>query len=230
VFNGDFDNGDLSRIESVRKLSGMAERFPDAGAFFGSLGLRWGIRYRDQVPPVAGFSRIRDQGSDAWDENPSALPDIRLVTGWREEPEVLAALRDVSALARGSIVVETGRAAEGAAAPGRVRVVERSPERLILETESQDPTWLFVLRGFWRHRVVRVDGREVAVAPAQLAFSAVPVPAGRHRVEWEESFPGWGVSRFGPPLYGLAVVALLAASRRGAAARPPRGDPALGRS
>lgn len=224
VFNGDFDNGDLSRIESVRKLSGMAERFPDAGAFFGSLALRWGIRYRDQVPPVAGFSRVRDQGYDAWDENPSALPDIRLVTGWREEPEVLAALRDVSALARGSIVVETGRAAEGAAAPGRVRVVEKSPERLILETDAQDPTWLFVLRGFWRHRVVRVDGREVAVAPAQLAFSAVPVPAGRHRIVWEESLPGWGVSRFGPPLYGLAIVALLAASRRGAASRPAGGS------
>ncbi len=202
VFNGDFDNGDLSRIESVRKLSGMAERFPDASAFFGSLALRWGIRYRDQVPPVAGFSRVRDQGPDAWDENPGALPDIRLVTGWKEEPDVLAALRDVGTLPPGSIVVETGRTTLGAAAAGSVRILEKSPERLVVETESEAPAWLFVLRGFWRHRVVRVDGREVEVVPAQLAFSAVAVPAGRHRVEWEESLPGWGVSRFGPPIYG----------------------------
>ena len=226
VFNVDFDNGDLSRIESVRKLSGMAERFRDPGGFFGSLALRWGIRYRDQVPPVAGFAHVRDQGSDAWDENSEALPDIRLVTGWKEEPDVLAALRDVSALPAGSIVVETGRAAEGAAPPGRVRILERSPERLILETESEAPAWLFVLRGFWRHRVVRVDGREVEVAPAQLAFSAVAVPAGRHRIEWEESLPGWNVSRFGPPAYGLAIAALFTASRRRARARRARGDPA----
>ncbi len=47
----------------------------------------------------------------------------------------------------------------------------------------------------WRHRVVLLDSREVDVVPAQLAFSAIPVPAGSHRIEWRESFPGWSVSR-----------------------------------
>lgn len=210
VFNADLDNGDLSRVQSLRKLSWGAERFDDAASFFGSLALRWGLRYRDQAP-LPGYVRIGGNGLDDWDENPAALPDIRLVARWREEPDALSALRQISKLAPGEIVMESGRSSEGAAPPGRVHLIERSPERLVLETEVSAPTWLFVLRGFWRHRVVRLDGRVVEVFPAQLAFCAVPVPPGRHRIEWEESFPGWSVSRFGPLLYAAAIGALFAA-------------------
>ncbi|MEP6994213.1 MAG: hypothetical protein ABI968_06785 [Acidobacteriota bacterium] len=213
VFNADFDNGDLSRIQSVRRISGVASEFPDGGPFFGSFSLRWGLRYRDQAP-LPGYARIGGTGRDDWDENPEALPDIRLATGWRETPDAVAALSQLSKLPLGHIVVETGRSSEGTAPAGQVRVLERSPERVVLETEASAPTWLFVLRGFWSHRVVRLDGREIEVFPAQLAFSAIPIPAGRHRVEWEESFPGWNVSRFGPVLYLAAIGALFAARGR----------------
>ncbi|HEY4230551.1 MAG TPA: hypothetical protein VGO79_10285, partial [Thermoanaerobaculia bacterium] len=223
VLNADFDNGDLSRVESVRMLSGMEDRFRDLGALFGSLALRFGVRYRDQLPPVAGFAPVRTVGNDAWDENPAALPDIRLATEWREEPDALSALRDLQNLGPGAIVVESGRTASsapngaagtaGTAPKGALRILARSPERLLLETDSTAPGWLFVLRGFWRHRVVRVDGVETEVVPAQLAFSAIALPAGRHRVEWEESFPGWSISRFGPILYGLAIAGLFARRR-----------------
>lgn len=226
VLNADFDNGDFSRLGSVRKLSGMAEKFRDGGAtFLGSLALRFGQRYRDQAP-VSGFVPIRENGNDAWDENAKALPDIRLVTGWREQPDVLAALRELSSLEPGEVVLESGRASAGAAPGGEVRIRERSPERLVLETEAAAPTWLFVLRGFWRHRVVRVDGGEVEVVPAQLAFSAIPIPAGPHRVEWTESLPGWGVSRFGPLLYAAALGRLWVLSRR----RRPDAPATAGRS
>ncbi len=213
VFNADFDNGDLSRVESVRRISDVAVRFPDGGSFFGNLSLRWGLRYRDQRP-LPGYSRIGGNGLDDWDENSAALPDIRLAAGWREEPDAVSALRRISKLRPGEIVVETGRSASGGAPPGIVRVLESRPERLVLETEAAAPTWLFVLRGFWSYRVVRLDGREVEVFPAQLAFSAIPVPAGRHRVEWEETFPGWSASRFGPVLYAGGIGALLAGKRR----------------
>jgi hypothetical protein len=191
----------------------VAESFPDPASFFGSLSLRWGSRYRDRVP-VSGYVRAGGVGLDDWDENPAALPDIRLAAGWIEEPDALHALRQVPKLASGQIVLETGRSAEGTAPAGEVRIRERSPERLILDTETSAPTWLFVLRGFWRHRVVRVDGKEVEVFPAQLAFSAISLPAGRHRIEWEEGFPGWSVSRFGPLLYTAAIGALFAVRRR----------------
>jgi len=83
-----------------------------------------------------------------------------------------------------------------------------------IAVESPQPTWLFVLRAFWDYRVVRVDGAEVDPVPANLAFTAVPIPPGRHRVEWQEQIPGWSVSRFGPLLYGIAVLAVLAVPRR----------------
>ena len=55
VFNADFDSGDLSRVESLRRVSGVAAGFGDAGAFFGNLSLRWGIRMTTQTHPVAGY-------------------------------------------------------------------------------------------------------------------------------------------------------------------------------
>ena len=212
VFNADFDNGDLSRVQSLRRISGMAEGFPDPASFFGSFSLRWGTRYRDRTP-VAGYSRVGGAGLDDWDENPKALPDIRLAARWREEPGAVDAFHRIPALREDEIVVETGRSAQGAAPAGDVTVRERTPERLVLDVRTPAPTWLFVLRGFWTHRSVRLDGREVEVFPAQLAFSAVAVPAGSHRIEWEEELPGWGVSRFGPLLYGAAIVALFAWDR-----------------
>jgi len=112
------------------------------------------------------------------------------------------------------VVLETGRRARGNARSGIVHVLVKEPERLVVETVTLDPSWLFVLRGFWNYRDVSVDGRPVASVPAQVAFSAVPVPAGRHRVEWEELLPGSEVSRYGPPFWALFSALLLVRSRR----------------
>ncbi len=207
VFNGDFDNGDLSRIESVRKISAIAAGFKDGGPFFENFSLRWGFRFKDQEP-LPGYHRIAGSHIEDWDENPGALPDIRLVTGWVEEPGAIGALQRISKLKHGQIVVETGQSGEGEAPAGTVRILENHPERLRLEADAPAPTWLFVLRGFWHHRTVLLDGEEADVFPAQLAFSAIRMPAGRHTVDWREHFPGRSVSRVGPVLY-LLVLGLL---------------------
>jgi hypothetical protein len=216
VFNTDFDSGDLSRLQSLRFLSGMASQLQGSRAFFGALALRWGIRFRDQEP-LPGYHLVRTDGLMAWDEHESAYPDIRLLKSWREETSALAALNAVSHLTAGQIVIETGTAGAGTARPGRLQIFEKSPERLRIVAEAPDPTWLFVLRGYWNYRVVLLDGRPVEDIPAQLAFSAIRVPAGRHTIEWTELVPGLTVSRWGPPLYVLAV-ALLLSFRRSAAA------------
>jgi hypothetical protein len=95
-----------------------------------------------------------------------------------------------------------------------VRVLVSTPAELRLETDAPDPTWLFVLRGFWGYRDVRVDGRAVETVPAQIAFSAVPLPAGRHTVEWTEQLPGGEISRWGPAMFALLIAGLLARDRR----------------
>lgn len=212
VVNFDFDAGDFSRIESVRRLAKAASRFTDSQNFFGSLALRWGIRYRDQ-PALAGYVPFGGDALQAWDRHEGALPEVRLLERWRECGEATEALGAVSGLPAGSVVLETGRSAAGSSRPGRVTALERTPERCRFEVEALDPGWLFLLRPFWRFRRIELNGRRVEAVPAQLAFTAIPVPAGRHRVEWREEIPGWRVSRFGPLLF-VALSAALAARKR----------------
>jgi len=207
IFNGDLDVGDFSRLESLRQVANLAALRTDSAPFFGSLSLRYGVRFRDQ-DPLAGFRPFRAGALRAFDENPAAQPPIRLLESWREAAGPVPALATLPRLAPGEVVIETGRDAAGSARPGRVRVLERAPDKLRLATSAPDPTWLFVLRGDWDYRSVRVDGRDVPVHSSQLAFSAVRIPAGEHRVEWREEAPGLDVSRWGP----VAAALILAAS------------------
>ena len=208
VFNFDFDSGDLARVESLRKVSQFAAGFQDAGAFFGNLALRWGIRMQGH-PPVAAYRRIGGDLIQEWDELSPSFPDLRLARRWREEPGSVAALAALPGVGPGELLLETGGRGSGSARAGRISILEKSANRLRLECESPDPTWLFVLRAFWRHRTVEIDGREAEAVPAYLAFSAVPIPAGVHRVDWRERIPGIGISRWGPVLFLLAAAWIL---------------------
>ncbi len=208
VLNLDPDRGDLSRLDSLRKVAGLAAAAPEGAGLFSSVALRFGIRWPDQSP-LPGFREFARAATRAWDENPNALPDLRLLVSWKEEDGAVPALQALPHLSPGEVVLETGRRAAAAASPGRLRILEKTPERLILETASPDPTWLFVLRGYWSYRTVRIDGRPVEVVPAQLAFSAVAVPEGAHRVDWVEEVPGLGASRWGPVVFALIAVVLL---------------------
>ena len=209
VFNMDFDSGDLSRVESLRRISANAAGYRDAGAFFGNLSLRWGVRMNTEPDPVAGYRRFGGDRLQDWDEQTPSQPDIRLATAWREEPGPLPALRRIATLGNGELLLETGREAAGAARGGTVRILERSANRLRLECDAPDPTWLFVLRAFWPYRTVEIDGRPAEMVPAYLAFSAIAMPAGHHRVEWREEIPGLGLSIAGPPLFAAAAAWLL---------------------
>ena len=214
IFNTDFDSGDLSRLQSLRTLSRVAASYREASPFFGALALRWGIRFRDQ-DPLPGYHRVGGDLLMDWDEHERPYPDIRLLTDWREETGAVEALNTVPRLAAGQVVIESGQNRVGAARRGRLRIFEKSPERLRIEADAPDPTWLFVLRGLWNHREVLLDGRPVEDFPAQLAFSAVRVPAGRHAIEWRECVPGGSVSRWGPVLFALAAVLLVSSERLG---------------
>lgn len=208
VLNLDPDLGDFSRMASLRRISGFAKTGSRGEAFFGGLSLRFGIRYRDQSA-LPGFRRFGGDGFFDWDENLAALPDVRLLERWREEPGAVEAFQSLPLLSAGEAVVETGGRASGTARPGRLTVLEKSPERLVLAAESADPTWLFVLRGFWPYRTIFVDGERANAVPAQVAFSAVALSAGEHRIEWREDVPGLAASRWGPVLFGLAAAGLL---------------------
>ena len=212
VFNADFDRGDLTRLESLRRFSGLLSASPASAALFGSVGLRWSVRYRDQAP-LPGYRRIGGDAAQDWDELPGALPEVRLLQRWREETGPVAALDVLRRAVPDEVVIETGARREGTAPPGSIRRLETTPERLVVQVEAAAATWLFVLRGYWSHRTIRLDGAEIAQAPAQLAFSAIPIPPGRHLVEWEERVPGLRISAWGPVLFAFAAGALLLRTR-----------------
>jgi hypothetical protein len=222
VFNFDFDVADFARVQALRRLSAVAVGQP-GGVFFGNLALRWGIRFRDQAP-LPGYVRVKENAVYGWDMRSDALPDIRLAESWREEVGPVDAWNAVLGAKTGEIVLETGRRQRGGARPGKIHVIRKEAGSLLIESDTPDPTWLFVLRGFWNHRTVRIDGHPTECVPAQLAFSAVPLPAGKHRIDWREDLPGSRVSRWGPVLYVLLMIALLlggSRSRRSLGDREP---------
>ena len=214
VFNRDFDRGDLVRMEILRQVSTLASRHSRGSAFFGSLALRWGIRFPDQRP-LPGYRRFDGDVLQDWDEHEAPLPAIRLVERWKTTAGGIPALNQMGLLDPGEILIETGRSdGGGTATGGGVRVVRDDPEQLVVETRSEEPTWLFVLRGFWAYRSIRLDGKPVEAFPAQIAFSAVPVPAGVHSIDWRERVPGVEASLWGPVLFVLSA-AFLAVRGRG---------------
>jgi hypothetical protein len=213
VFNEDFDTGDLSRVESLRKISGMATGYRDSATFFGTVALRFGIRFRDHEP-IAGYRPVGGDALQVWDEHVRAFPDIRLLESWTEVPGPVEALPLLAGLGEGAVAIESGTSRTGTARAGSVRILERRADRLVMDVDAPDPTWLFVLRADWPYRTILLDGKPVESAPAQLAFSAVPIPPGRHRLVWTEELPGLGLSVFGPVLFGMIVAGLAVAHSR----------------
>ena len=218
VLNADPDVGDLSRMESLRRLSALFPAAENGAALFASLSLRSAIRYRDQEP-LPGFQPAGGDALQAWDESPGALPAIRVAAKWREAAGAVDALSALRTEQPGEIVVETGRSVAGLAssppnvsAPGTVSAVADRGRRLSFSVEAARPAWVFVLRGFWPYRTVLVDGQPVEIVPAQLAFSALPIGAGKHRVDWREELPGGEVSWIGPV---LALAGAMVVMRRG---------------
>lgn len=216
VLNSDPDVGDFSRMESVRRLSAFFPSVPNGGDLFASLSLRHGIRYRDQEP-LPGFRRRASAARQDWDISDSALPSIRVPARARESEGPVEALHAVPLLTGDEVVVESGRRGDPAGQEGRVEAIDDRPERLRFLVTVGRPSWVFVLRGFWPYRTVLVDGRPAEPVPAQLAFSALRVEPGRHRVEWRENLPGAPVSWLGPVLFAAAIAGLRRRDRSAAA-------------
>jgi hypothetical protein len=213
VLNEDADHGDFSRIQTLRRVGELASRSPGSAAFFGNLSLRFGVRYRGQSP-LPGYRRSAGDLLQEFDEHDASYPHIRTAERWRETIGGVRVLQEIGRLSPGEILVESGVVKNGVARPGQLRILVREPERLVVDVTVLDPTWLFVLRAFWRHRTVRMDGLPIDVQPAQIGFSAVAVSPGVHRIEWSERVPGGEVSRFGPVLSLAAAAVLLAKDRR----------------
>ena len=159
---------------------------------------------------------------------PGALPRARVVGGVRVAagPKELDALLDPWRDPAGSVVLTTGR--DVVPAPGftgRAAIVRERADALEFEVELSADGHL-VLADTWDPGwKARLDGAPVELLRADVAFRAVAVPAGRHRVEM--------VYRPFVAITGLAVSALTAGlllAWAGWSLRRPRLVPGAGES
>lgn len=138
---------------------------------------------------VDGLEPVDIGRDDAWAYLVTGTSDpVRMITSARfvaSEREAVAATTDPSRDPRSEVViVSPGR---GSGPPCEARV---HPTRLGLlaeqqwTTESDCDAFLVLAIPFQAGIEARVDGRPAEILPADVAFCAVPVPAGRHVVSW----------------------------------------------
>jgi hypothetical protein len=214
IFNVDPDVSDLFRAGAVNRIlwNRMGQDKSAVGRiapFLEGFSVRFILR-SDEDPRLPGARTVARAEPVVIDELPDAVARIRLATRWIEFKEPVAVWKrmvgqeDPPDLA----LLETGRDARGAAAPGALRVLAEAPSGFLAETSGADPSWLVVSRGYWNWRSVTVDGRKGDVVPERFALSALFLPAGRHRVVWRELVPG-GAAGIALSAAGLLVVLLL---------------------
>lgn len=153
---------------------------------------------------------------------PDPLPKAYVVGRARpiEDAQALETLIDPSFDPRRELLLprDAPGLSGGAAFEGTVREVERRSDRIVLDVETNAEGFVGVVESWAPEWIAAVDGRPTAVLRANLAFRAVRVPRGRHRVEMAYRptavFLGLGVTLGG-------VVALLVAWEVGRRRREP---------
>jgi len=158
-------------------------------------------------------------------------PLLYVVGGARRagtDDEALAVMADPQFDPRREVILPAPAAVHAAPAgfAGAMRLWSRGMNRVVAEVESSAPGWLVVVEAYDPGWEALLDGRAVEVLRANALFRAVPVPAGRHRVEMSYRPPG-----LGPGLLlsacALAVGAWAVARGRSASklnAGPPRAN------
>jgi hypothetical protein len=91
--------------------------------------------------------------------------------------------------------------------PGTARLTEDAPERVVVAVDATRDGILVLADSWMPGWAATLDGAPVPMAPADLAFRAVAVPAGQHEVVFSYSSRMWELGRLGG-LLGLAGLAL----------------------
>jgi Bacterial membrane protein YfhO len=136
---------------------------------------------------IAGLDPPEQAGSAWIHRNPNVLPRARLVARPVYAADELAAARALQTLgaqARDHLVVEDADRPlpEDATSSGRADITRDDPEYVEVTTESPSATYLVLADTFDPGWSATVDGAPAPIRPAYVAFRAVFLPAGSHRV------------------------------------------------
>ncbi len=149
-------------------------------------GLRYVVGPWPEPPPR--FGRLAEAGGLHVYENPAALPRARLVgraVAVAGEEQAARLLASPGFDPRTTVVLErSGPVPAGAVSGGVVAWLERSPDRLALRVSCEREAFLVLADTDYPGWEAEVDGRQVGIYRANLAFRAVEVPAGTHEVRF----------------------------------------------
>ena len=124
----------------------------------------WLVAEAEAVDGETALRRIRGDDGRAFDPRRTALLEVR--------PEELPALP-------GGALAATAHA----------RIVEYSPNRLVVESDAPTPTVLLLSEIFYPGWVATVDGRPARVDLADFLLRGVALSAGAHRIEMRYTAP-----------------------------------------
>ncbi len=96
---------------------------------------------------------------------------------------------------------------------GRAQLVSRTALSVTMETSSSGTGWVRWAEAYYPGWRVTIDGAETLSWRSDLALRAIPVPAGRHRIEMEMD-PASTRAGLGLTLFSIVLLALLTLSRR----------------
>ncbi|HEY2158433.1 MAG TPA: YfhO family protein, partial [Isosphaeraceae bacterium] len=132
------------------------------------------------------------------------------------ELDALAKLRSIGTQFRSHVVVEDPDRPlrEDAAAAGSATITVDDPERVEVVTASDGPAYLVLADTFDPGWSATVDGRPAPIRPAFVAFRAVALPAGSHRVAFSYRPAGFTAGLVATAFGVLASLGCLAWPRR----------------
>jgi hypothetical protein len=143
-------------------------------------------------------------------ENLDALPRAFLV------PSAMGAASDTAALSAmngpafdpaETVVLMGAQAKVGHAQVGNLSykadIVSYEPERVVVETTGASDGWLVLTDAWYPGWRATVDGASVEITRADVLFRAVPIPAGRHRIQFVYSPISFRIG------VGISLVALV---------------------
>ncbi len=175
------------------------------------------------VPPWLKPVYTQTPGEQPVLENATALPRAWVAYEWREAHGQLAAAaataRSTTAeLLRAPILegVPTGAPSAVAGAPTPAQFLRDEDEHVALAVDAARAGYLILEDSYYPGWEATVDGKPAKIVPANEAFRAVEVPAGRHRVDFRyhpASFWVGALISGAAALLGALCLALMVRSR-----------------
>jgi hypothetical protein len=192
-----------------------AGRSPRALQALGLLGVTDLLQNR-RDPPLHGFEVAYDGPDARIYRNPAALPRAFLVDHQVVAPSAAAARDTVTAMsfpARSVAVTEKRIAGipqgTAGAAAGGAEISSYQDERVILKTDARRRSLLVLTDSWFPGWKATVDGHSAPIERVDYLIRGVPVPAGKHRVEFSYEPASW---RAGWILSLIALIAILGAA------------------